>query len=57
MSSKNLSNTITTPLSCKSKTTVMENILHEKSDCQEAFNELGNVNRCTGNLTDSCAID
>ena len=35
----------------------MEKILHEKFDCQEVFNELGNVNRCTGNLTDSSAID
>ena len=57
MSSKNLSNTITTPLSCKSKTTEMENTLHEKSDCQEVVKELSNVNRCTDNLTDTNAID
>ena len=57
MSSKNLSNTITTPLSCKSKTTEMENTLHEKSDCQEVVKELGNVNRCADNLTDTSAID
>ena len=35
----------------------MESTLHEKSDCQEAFNEFGYVNYCTGNLTDSNAID
>ena len=57
MSSKNLSNTITTPLSCKSKTTEMENTLHEKSDCQEVVKELSNINRCTDNLTDTNAID
>ena len=51
-----LLNTITTSLSCKSKTTERENTLHEKSDCQ-AFNELGNFNHCTDNLTDSNAID
>ena len=49
--------TITTSLSCKSKTTETENTLHEKSDCQVAFNELGIVNHCTDNLTDSNAID
>ena len=42
-----LLNTITTSLSCKSKTTETENTLHKKSDCQEAFNKLGNVNHCT----------
>ena len=52
-----LLNTITTSLSCKSKTTEMENTLHEKSDCQEVVTELSNVNRCTDNLTDSNAID
>ena len=51
-----LLNTITTSLSCKSKTTERENTLHEKSDCQ-AFNELCNFNHCTDNLTDSNAID
>ena len=51
-----LLNTITTSLCCKSKTTERENTLHEKSDCQ-AFNELGNFNHCTDNLTDSNAID
>ena len=34
----------------------MENTLHEKSDCQEVFKKLGNVNCCTDNLTDSNAI-
>ena len=52
-----LLNTITTSLSCKSKTTEMENTLHEKTDCQEALNELGNINYCTDNLTDSNAMD
>ena len=52
-----LLNTITTSLSCKSKTTEMENTLHEKSDCQEVVKELSNVNHCTDNLTDSNAID
>ena len=52
-----LSNTITTSLSCKSKTTEMENTLHEKFNCQEAVKELGNVNCCTDNLTDFSAID
>ena len=52
-----LLNMITTSLSCKSKTTEMENTLHEKSDCQELFKELSNVNCCTDNLTDSSAID
>ena len=57
MSSKTLSNTIITSLSWKSKTTEMENTLHEKSDCQEIVKELSNVNRCTDNLTDTNAID
>ena len=37
----------------------MENTLHEKSDGQEVFNELGNVKPCTiiWNLTDSNVID
>ena len=35
----------------------MENPSHEKFGCQEAFNELGNVNHCTDNLTDSNAVD
>ena len=35
-----LLNTITISLSCKSETTETENTF-EKSDCQEAFNELG----------------
>ena len=35
----------------------MENTLHEKSYCQEAFNESGNVNHCTDNLADYNAID
>ena len=35
-----LLNTITTSFSCKSKTTETQNTLNEKSDCQEAFNEL-----------------
>ena len=48
-----LLNTITTSLFCKSKTTETENTLHKKSDCQVAFNELGIVNNCTDNLTDS----
>ena len=52
-----LLNTITTSLSCKSKTTEMENTLHEKSDCQEVVKELNNVNCCTDNLTDFSAID
>ena len=52
-----LLNMITTSLSCKSKATEMENTLHEKSDCQELFKELSNVNCCTDNLTDSSAID
>ena len=52
-----LLNTIATSLSYKSKTTEMENTLREKSDCPEIFNELGNVNHCTDNLTDSNAID
>ena len=47
-----LLNTITTSLSCKSKTTEMENTLHEKSDCQEVVKELN-----TDNLTDFSAID
>ena len=34
-----LLNMITTSRSCKSKTTDMENTLHEKSDCQEVFKE------------------
>ena len=50
-------NTIPTSISCKSKTTEMENTLHEKTDCQEVVKELINVNRCTDNLTDSNAID
>ena len=37
---KTLLNTITTSLSCKSKTTETQNTLNEKSDCQEVFNEL-----------------
>ena len=52
-----LLNTITTSLSCKSKTTEMENTLHEKFNCQEAVKKLGNVNCCTDNLTDFSAID
>ena len=52
-----LLNTITTSFSCKSKTTEMENTLHEKSDCQEVIKELSNVNCCTDKLTDSNAID
>ena len=48
---------ITTWISCKSKTAEAENTLNEKSDCQEAFNELGNVVHCTDNLTDSNAKD
>ena len=51
-----LLNTITTSLSFKSKTTGMEKTLHEKSDCQEVFKELSNVNCCTDNLADSNAI-
>ena len=35
----------------------MENPSHEKCGCQEAFNELGHVNHCTDNLTDSNALD
>ena len=35
----------------------MENTLHEKTDCQETFNELGNVNHCTDNLTDCNELD
>ena len=54
---KTLWNTIPTSISCKSKTTEMENTLHEKTDCQEVVKELINVNRCTDNLTDSNAID
>ena len=34
----------------------MEKTLHEKSDCQEVFKELSNVNCCTDNLADSNAI-
>ena len=52
-----LLNTIITSLSCKSKTTEIKNTLHEISHCQEAFNELGNVNHSTDNLTDSNTID
>ena len=52
-----LLNTITRSLSCKSKTTEMENTLHEKSDCQEVVKELSNVNRCHDNFTDSNALD
>ena len=52
-----LLNTITTSLSCKSKTAEMESTLHEKSDCQEVAKELNNVNYCTDNLTDFSAID
>ena len=48
----NLLNTITTSLSCKSKTTETKNRIHEKPDCQEEFNELVNFNHCTDNLTD-----
>ena len=43
-----LLNTITISLSCKSRETA--NTLYEKSDCQEAFNELGNVYHCNDNL-------
>ena len=43
-------NTITVSLSCKSRTTETANTLYEKSYCQEAFNELGNVYHCTDNL-------
>ena len=52
-----LLNTITTSLSCKSKTAEMESTLHEKSDSQEVAKELNNVNYCTDNLTDFSAID
>ena len=52
-----LLNAITASLSCKSKTTEMENTLHEKFDYQEIFKELSNVNPCTNSLTDSNAID
>ena len=50
-------NTITTSLSCKSKTTEMENTLHEKFDCQEVVSELNHVDCCTDNLTDFSAMN
>ena len=43
-----LLNTITISLSCKSREAA--NTLYEKSYCQEASNELGNVYHCNDNL-------
>ena len=48
---------VTSLLNTITITTETENTFNEKSDCQEAFNELGNVNHCIDNLIDSDAID